>query len=112
MRNLLADIPADLPDELVDVLASSPAVRVERIVSRGHASPAGFWYDQAEHEWVLVVAGAATLRFADGRRLELGPGDWIDIPAGVRHRVDRTSADEDTVWLAVFYAADACDPQE
>lgn len=44
--NLFADLPADLPDELFQTLAGSGDVRVERIVSRGHRSPEGFWYDQ------------------------------------------------------------------
>ncbi len=103
-QNLFANVPADRPDEIVSVLVEGPAVRVVRIVSRGHASPSGFWYDQDEHEWVLVVSGSATLRFEDDRSVELGPGDWMNIPARVRHRVDRTATDEDTVWVAVFYA--------
>ena len=36
--------------------------RIERIVSRGQASPPGFWYDQETDEWVLLVSGAR--RFA------------------------------------------------
>ncbi|HYH65925.1 MAG TPA: phosphoribosylaminoimidazole carboxylase, partial [Urbifossiella sp.] len=61
--NLFADLPARLPDELVTTLLEAADVRIERIVSHGHASPAGFWYDQPRHEWVLVTAGAAKLRF-------------------------------------------------
>ena len=33
--------------------------KIERIVSRGHASPEDFWYDQEENEWVMVVKGTA-----------------------------------------------------
>ncbi|MFG0320678.1 MAG: cupin domain-containing protein [Planctomycetota bacterium JB042] len=102
VANLFDDIPRALPEERVDLLARSEGVRVERIVSRGHRSPDGFWYDQDEDEWVAVLAGRATLRFADGRTVELGPGDHLDIPARVRHRVDRTAPDTETVWLAVF----------
>ncbi len=92
--------------ERVTELVRFGAVRVERIVSRGHASPPGFWYDQDEDEWVMVLAGAARLRFeADDRVVEMGPGDAVTIPAHVRHRVDWTSPDEDTVWLAVFSRA-------
>ncbi len=100
--NLFADLPADLPAELTHTLAAGPGVRVERIVSRGHASPPGFWYDQEEAEWVLVVRGAARIRFEDGS-VELRPGDHVTIPARRRHRVEWTAPDEPTVWLAVFF---------
>jgi cupin 2 domain-containing protein len=93
-----------LTAELVDALLSRPGLRIERIVSQGQASPAGFWYDQAEGEWVLVLAGAARLRFEDepDARL-LGPGDWLDIAPRRRHRVDWTDPAVPTIWLAVFY---------
>jgi cupin 2 domain-containing protein len=100
--NLLADLPSHLPNELVQVLAAAHGVRIERIVSHGHASPPGFWYDQDEAEWVVVLKGAARLRFEDGT-VEMRPGDHITIPAHRRHRVEWTTPDEPTVWLAVFY---------
>lgn len=104
--DLFDGIPAALPAELTDCLVQAANVRIERIVSRGHCSPPGFWYDQAENEWVLLVKGAATLRFetaADAGLLHLREGMHIHIPAGARHRVEWTSPDTDTVWLAVFY---------
>jgi cupin 2 domain-containing protein len=64
----------------------------------------GFWYDQPEHEWVMVLTGAARLQFGD-RAVEMKAGDWINIPANQKHRVEWTSPDEPTVWLAVFYGA-------
>jgi cupin 2 domain-containing protein len=102
--NLFAGLPADLPAELTQTLAAGSGVRVERIVSLGHASPPGFWYDQDETEWVLVVRGAARLRF-DDRCVDLWPGDHATIPARRRHRVEWTTPDEPTVWLAVFFPA-------
>jgi len=110
--SLAAGVPAELPGELVEQLAGGPGVRVERIVSRGHSSPEGSWYEQAEDEWVLLVAGAAELELEDGRRLELSPGDWVDIPAGLRHRVARTAPDRDTIWLAVWRAPGGGAPLE
>jgi cupin 2 domain-containing protein len=50
---------------------------------------------------VLLVQGAARLEFADFD-LELAPGDWVDLPAGVRHRVAWTVECQDTVGVAVF----------
>ena len=83
--NLLADLPTDLPDELITVLVQSPGLRVERIISRGHASPEGFWYDQDQHEWVVLLQGAARLHFeSDSAPIELKPGDCVNIPAHTR----------------------------
>lgn len=90
--------------ELTEVLLEQGAVRIERIVSRGSASPPDFWYDQSEGEWIVLLSGAARVRFeADGRVVSLVPGDFVEIPAHSRHRVDWTEPDVDTVWLAVFW---------
>lgn len=102
-KNLYAELPADLPNEVFSTLLDSANVRIERIVSQGHASPDGFWYDQNEHEWVMVLKGAARLRFED-EVVELTPGDFVNIPAHCRHRVEWTTPLEPTIWLAVFYA--------
>lgn len=101
--NIFANVPAQLPEELTEVLVQSPRVRIERIVSHGHASPAGFWYDQAEHEFVLLLQGAARLRYEDSEQ-ELRPGDWVHLPAHCRHRVEGTAPHETTIWLAIFYS--------
>lgn len=105
-------IPPVLPEEWTELLAAGGGCRVERIVSRGHCSPPGFWYDQAEHEWVMVAAGRARL-VVEGRPepLELGPGGWVELPAGLRHRVEWTDPGCDTVWLAVFYPASPAAPE-
>jgi cupin 2 domain-containing protein len=105
MLNLFADVPAVLPEELVTVLAEGRHVRIERIVSSGHASPDGNWYDQDEHEWVTVLAGEATVTFQDGDAARLQPGDHLLIPAHRKHRVAWTKPDDSTIWLAVFFAA-------
>ena len=102
--NLFHDVPTRLTEEQVDELANAPGVRIERIVSTGQCSPDGFWYDQEESEWVVLLAGQAVLEF-DGDRdpVEMSPGDWLLIAAHERHRVASTAADQPTVWLAVFY---------
>ncbi len=106
MTNLLSPLPGPLPDELVEVLASTATVRIERIVSHGQVSPPGFWYDQEEHEWVVVLTGRARLRFEDEESdRDLGPGDFVAIPPHRRHRVTWTCDAEPTVWLAVFARA-------
>ena len=100
--NLFTDLPSNLPDELFTTLLEADNLRIERIVSHGHASPEGFWYDQDQHEWVLVLEGAARLSI-EGESKELKAGDYINIPAHQKHRVEWTTPDEPTVWLAVFY---------
>ena len=100
--NLFENIPIELPDELTEVLAESPSVRIERIVSDGQASPEGFWYEQDRNEWVLLISGSAVLEFED-RQEALNAGDYILIPAHQRHRIQSTSETEKTIWLAVFY---------
>lgn len=102
--NLYRGIPAQLPQELMHTLAGAGSTRIERIVSRGHCSPPGFWYDQDEHEWVVLLKGAAALRFEqDDRLVRLAEGDHVTIPAHAKHRVEWTASDRETVWLAVFY---------
>lgn len=98
--NLLHPLPEAAVDEHFQTLLVRPGVRLERIVSDGQVSPPGFWYEQAEDEWLLLLAGSAALEYADGVRVELAVGDALLIPAGQRHRVAFTAAR--TVWLAVF----------
>lgn len=100
--NLFTKLPAHLPEELFNTLLEAKNLHIERIVSHGHASPEGFWYDQDQHEWVLVLQGAARLSI-EGETIELKLGDYINIPAHQKHRVDWTTPHEPTVWLAVFY---------
>lgn len=105
MHNLLTNLPAALSDERVDTLLSAEGLTIERIVSLGQTSPPGFWYDEPRHEWVLVVEGAARLRFEDEPEpIELRRGDCLNIPAHRRHRVEWTQPDGPTIWLAVYYA--------
>lgn len=101
--NLFNHLPADLSEECFDTLIEAEHVSVERIVSRGHASPTTGWYDQSRHEWVVVLKGKGVVAFEHGEEVTLGPGDHLNIPAHTRHRVAWTDPDEDTVWLAVHY---------
>ena len=107
MNNLFADLPADTSQEQIDELFSGSAFRVERIVSQGNVSPPGFWYDQPQVEWVVVLSGAAKLLFEDeDEAVELRPGDHVVIAAHRKHRVEWTSPDQPTVWLAIHFEAD------
>jgi cupin 2 domain-containing protein len=102
MDNIFRDL-ASLPpgEERFDTLLARPGVRIERIVSTGQASPPGFWYDQPQDEWVMVLTGAAGLLVEGEAERRLGPGDFAFLPARCRHRVEWTVDGEPTVWLAV-----------
>lgn len=103
LNNLFDNLPADLPEELVEVLAAGQGVRIERIVSKGHTSPEQGWYDQAQDEWVMVIRGNGVIAFPDKPSVTLGEGDYVTIAAHERHRVEWTNPDEETIWLAVHY---------
>jgi len=103
--NLFAGLPT-LPaatEELVTLL-EKPGLRIERIVSTGQVSPEGFWYDQSDDEWVVLLSGSAGLRFENETEIrKLKPGDWLHIPAHTKHRVEWTDANAPSVWLAVHF---------
>jgi len=103
--NLFRSVPETLPQELFETLAQGRNVRIERIVSQGHSSPPGFWYEQSEAEWVVVLQGAARLRLErESSDRSLLPGDYLLLESGCRHRVEWTSLDPPTIWLAVFFS--------
>jgi cupin 2 domain-containing protein len=102
--NLFADVGRQLPAEQIMELLSSRNVRIERIVSTGHATAPDEWYDQDRAEWVLLLAGSASLIFeGESEPLLLEPGSYVHIAAHVRHRVAWTDRSEPTIWLAIHY---------
>jgi cupin 2 domain-containing protein len=105
--NLFSSLPDASRAEVVETVLARPGIRIERIVSLGQASLPGFWYDQDEGEWILLLSGGARLRFADeSDAQQLVPGDCVEIAAHRRHRVEWTDPTEPTIWLAVFYRND------
>jgi cupin 2 domain-containing protein len=97
--NLFANLPELSSSEHFLSLFENPFVKIQRIVSESYSSPPGFWYDQDEDEWVIVVRGKATLEFEGGELVRMQEGDYVTIPRHVRHRVQQT--DSKTIWLAV-----------
>jgi len=105
LLSLFADLPERAEDEEVKVLLERSGLRLERIVSHGHASPPGYWYDQDDGEWVMVIRGRARLRVeGETEDRSFGPGDYMYLAPHVRHRVTWTAPDTPTVWLALFVA--------
>ena len=105
VKNIFSDVSPKFEEEIFETLLERKTFRIERIVSHGHCSPKGFWYDQDEHEWVVVIKGSAVLCF-DGinETVEMNPGDYLFIDRHVRHRVDWTDPEHETVWLAIHYS--------
>jgi cupin 2 domain-containing protein len=102
--NVFANVPHQLSDERIEELLSAPNVRIERIVSIGHATSADKWYDQDRPEWVLLLAGSAGLIFeGETEPLRLEPGSYLHIPAHARHRIAWTDPSVPTIWLAIHY---------
>jgi cupin 2 domain-containing protein len=102
--NLFAGVAQKLADEQVVELLAARNIRIERIVSTGHASPPGFWYDQDWAEWVLLVAGSAGLLFeGDAEPVGLEPGSYVHIGARQRHRIAWTDPNAPTIWLAIHH---------
>ena len=105
IANLFANMPNHLSEEWFEVLAQTGKMRIERIVSQGHVSPPGFWYDQPWDELVVLLRGGARLLLREDRRqLHLAPGDFCILPAHCQHRVTWTVPNCQTVWLAIHYA--------
>lgn len=104
LKNLFSPIPDRLQGELIDTLGGNGNCRIERIVSFGHTSPPGFWYDQNQDEFVVLLRGQAAIRFERGDRLiVMEEGDYLTIKAREKHRVEWTAKGVPTVWLTAFY---------
>jgi cupin 2 domain-containing protein len=103
--NIFAQLPPSLSEEVFQEIIHGERFRLERIISSGQATPGGQWYDQEQHEWVVLLSGAAGLRFEGEEGLQvLHPGNFVKIPAHTRHRVEWTDEKQSTVWLALHYS--------
>ncbi len=104
IRNIFSDIQKQAPNEVLETLLQTQQFKIERIISHGHASADGEWYDQDKNEWVLVLKGNAGLLFeGDEEVVTMKTGDYINIPAHRKHRVEWTDSIEETIWLTIHY---------
>jgi cupin 2 domain-containing protein len=103
-ENIFKKIPPALADELFENILEHGSFKLERIVSRAHTTPQGEWYDQEKNEWVMLLSGSAALHIEGSDHLTLlAPGDYIFLPAHLKHRVEWTAPDTETIWLALHY---------
>jgi len=103
MGNIFFSLPDKLEQESLAELLLHKNIKIERIVSKGHASPNSGWYDQQENEWVIVLEGSGSILFENGKEIDLKKGDYLNIPAHTKHKVTRTDPDNITIWLAIRY---------
>ena len=99
VKNIFAGVAQASRGEEFTTLFENSALKIERIVSHSHSSPKGFWYDQTQDEWVMILSGTATLELVDGEVVDMSSGDCLMIPRHVKHRVRQTGPE--TIWLAV-----------
>ena len=124
-QNIFAKIPKKLSRELFNTILSKKNIKIERIISKNNITPKGKWYNQDKNEFVILLKGSAELLFFPdkkypndtkqeilhnvtkqeilhkGHKIKMKKGDYINIPAHIKHRVDKTG--KKTIWLAVFY---------
>ena len=103
IKNIFDGIPENIMHEICEPLIDNKALKIERIISKGHVSPPTGWYDQDKNEWAMVLKGAAILLFEDKSSVNMKAGDYINIPAHKKHRVEWTDPETETVWLTVNY---------
>ncbi len=102
-KNIFESIPTNFEAEIFGDILKSSNVRIERIISKGQSTPEDTWYDQEEGEWILVLEGSAVLEFENNKLVSLKKGDYLNIPAHRKHKVEWTDPEQVTIWLAIFY---------
>ena len=104
LGNIFSNIPKHTPQEIFEEIITAENIKIERIISKGHTTPDDKWYDQDKNEWVILLKGSAGLLFeGEDNPITLHPGDYILIPAHMKHRVEWTDQNEEIIWLAVYY---------
>ncbi len=101
--NVFRSVPDKIPNELFEDIISGDNIRIERIISYGHTSPASGWYDQNENEWVILLKGEAKIEIENEELIHLLGGSYLNIPSHTKHKVVWTKPDMETIWLAIHY---------
>jgi cupin 2 domain-containing protein len=90
-------------EEIFQTIFEASDLQIEKIISKGQVTPRGKWYDSNRSEWVVLLQGKASLVMENGRTIHLSSGDYLTIPAGLKHRVTYTSSQPVCLWLAVHF---------
>lgn len=102
ISNIFNSNSEKINEEVLENLIKTDSFLLERIISEGHTTPEGYFYDQKQNEFVLLLKGFAKIAFEDCE-VELKEGDYLIIPAHKKHRVTYTSEKEKTFWLTLYY---------
>jgi len=103
VHNLFSQLPEAKNKEVFTILNKGRNFRIERIVSKGQATPKDTWCCEKTAEWVMVLRGKASLLFKGYKKeFILKAGDYVFIPPNTHHRVDWTHPNKKTLWLAVY----------
>src|SRR3972149_4232263 len=104
LGNLFSTIPKQISQVKFEEIIIAENIKIKRIISKGHTTPDDKWYEQDKNEWVILLKGSAGLLFeGEDNPITLQPGDYILIPAHMKHRVEWTDQNEEIIWLAVYY---------
>ena len=103
IKNIFSGINNQSPEEIFETIIKTNQLKIERIISSGQATDNEKWYDQEVDEWVILLKGSAGLLFENNKKVIMKQGDYINIPAHQKHRVEWTDPNEETIWLAVHY---------
>ena len=104
IKNIFSGIKNQSPEEIFETIIKTNQFKIERIISSGQSTDKEKWYDQDIDEWVILLKGSAGLLFeSNNEEIIMKPGDYVNIPAHQKHRVEWTDANEETIWMAVHY---------
>jgi cupin 2 domain-containing protein len=109
IKNIFSGIKNQSPEEIFETIIKTNQFKIERIISSGQSTDKGKWYDQDVDEWVILLKGSAGLLFESNREVIMKQGDYINIPAHQKHRVEWTDPNEETIWLAIHYQNETCE---
>ncbi len=110
IKNIFSGIKNQSPEEIFEPIIKTNQFKIERIISSGQSTDKGKWYDQDVDEWVILLKGSAGLLFEiNNEEIIMKPGDYVNIPAHQKHRVEWTDTNEETIWLAVRYRNETCE---
>ena len=108
VSNIYSDIPDNLTHEVFEEILRNDSLKLECIISKGHETPKDQWYDQDKDEWVILLKGSAGLVIeGEGEIVVLKPGDYVHLPAHLKHRVEWTDPEQETIWVALTYQKQA-----
>lgn len=97
-------------EEYTETMLSGDNWRLERIISRGHVSPEGFWYEQNEDEWGRGAPRRGRNHVGRRNEMHVKKRRKRAYSAKCRHRVSRTSENPECIWLC-FFAAENKNPE-